>query len=288
MFYVPVALALYSAFSFAVSDFAVRLGVRHSSPYTGSVIQAIVHLVIFGLLLRWAIPPTEILNPGAWWYLASGVMDPGIGVICYFAGISRLGVARGATLIGTSPLFSSAAAMAFLGERPNAWVWLGTLGIMVGVGALAYEPGNRRRDWAGFVYLILGAFFFGMAHPLRKLGLGYIPSSVAGLAIAQVGALIALLLVLPLMPAGARFNPSAKGLGFYFLHSLGIAVAFFFLFEGLRLGTVSVVVPLVHVFPLLVILIAWLFLGGKERITRRLLAGAALIVAGAAAITGLG
>ncbi|MFQ5914014.1 MAG: DMT family transporter [Nitrospinota bacterium] len=288
MFYAPAALALYSAISFAFSEFAVRVAVRHSSPYTGSLMQAVVHLIIFGLLTLWLYPETEIWNRGAWWYMISGALDPGIGVICYFAGIARVGIARAATVVGTSPLFSAAAAMLLLGERPNVWVWLGTLAIVVGVGALAYEPSVRGKDKLGFVLVILGALFFGLAHTFRKLGLAFIPSSAAGMAVGQVGALIILPLLAPLLPAGSRFNANPKGLAYYFLDSLGIALALFFLFEGLRLGTVSVVVPLMHTFPLIVILVAWIFLREKERITGRLLTGALLIVVGAAAITGLG
>lgn len=288
MLYGPVALALYAAASFAVSDFSVRLGLRHSTPYTGSLVQAVVHLAIFGFLFLWLFPETGIFNRGSWWYLASGAADPGIGVMFYFLGISRLGVARGATVIGTSPLFSAAGAMLLLGERPNAWVWLGTLAIVVGIGVLAYEPRGSVRDKSGFLYLLFGALFLGMANPLRKMGLAFIPSSVVGMAVAQVGAILTLFLIAPLLPAGTRFNANPKGLGYYFLTSLGIGLALFFAFEALRLGAVSVVVPIVHIFPLIVILLAWIFLREKERINSRLLTGAVLIVGGVAAITSLG
>ncbi|MEE8110335.1 MAG: DMT family transporter, partial [bacterium] len=164
MFYVPAALAFYSAVTFGCSEFAARVAVRHSSPYTGSLMQAVVHLIIFGLLSFWLFPKIDILNQGAWWFIASGVLDPALGVICYFAAFARIGVARAATMIGTSPVFSAAAAMLLLGERPNVWVWLGTLAIVAGGGALAYESKVRVQQKSGFVYGILAAAFFGFAH----------------------------------------------------------------------------------------------------------------------------
>ena len=100
--------------------------------------------------------------------------------------------------------------------------------------------------------------------------------------------MLLLILVLPVMPAGSRLTLHPKGLALYFIHMLGIALALYLLMEGLRLGNVSVVIPLVHTFPLLVVLIAWIFLREKEQVTARLFLGSALIVAGAAVITGLG
>ncbi|MEE8109471.1 MAG: EamA family transporter, partial [bacterium] len=132
---------------------------------------------------------------------------------------------------------------------------------------------------SGFVYAILAAAFFGVAHTFRKAGLEFIPSSVVGMAVGNAGAFITLILLVPLLPAGSRLNTHPKGLAYYFLTSLGIALALFLLFEGLRLGSVSTVIPLVHTYPLMVILIAWIFLRKTEPITGRLLIGAALIVA---------
>jgi drug/metabolite transporter (DMT)-like permease len=288
MFYTPVALALYASTSFACSEFLARLAVRHASPYTGSLMQAVIHLIIFGALALWASSRPAIDNQGAWWFLASGALDPGLGVICYFAAFARIGVARAATVLGTSPLFSAVAAMILVGERPNAWVWVGTLAIVVGVGALAYEPKGRVQNKMGYLFATLAALCFALAHAFRKVGIEFIPSSVTGMAIGNVGAVIALILVVPLLPAGSRLTLNSKGLAYYFVHTLGIALALYLLLEGLRLGSVTVVVPLVHTFPLLVILLAWIFLREKEQITARLLLGAVLIVVGAAAITGLG
>ena len=108
------------------------------------------------------------------------------------------------------------------------------------------------------------------------------------MAISNIGAILTLALMLPVIPRGSRLNFHRKGIFWYFVHTLGIALALFLLTEGLRLGTVSIVVPLVHTFPLLVIFLAWIFLREKEKITKRLFVGAILIVLGAAAITGLG
>ena len=288
MFYTPISLALYSASAFACSEFAARVAVRYASPYTGSMMQAVLHLIIFGLLALSISPRPDIFNAGGWWFFASGAFDPALGVICYFAAFARIGVARAATVLGTSPLFSAVAAILLLGERPNMWVWIGTLGIVFGVGALAYERKGGMQSRSGYAFAVLAALFFALSHTFRKIGFAYIPSSITGMAIGNVGAVLTLILLFPLMPAGSRLNFHPKGLFLYFVHMLGIAVALYTLLEGLRLGTVSVVVPLVHTFPLLVVLIAWIFLKEKEQITARLFLGSALIVAGAATITGLG
>ncbi len=288
MFYDPVSLALYSATAFAISEFAARVAVRYSPPYTGAVMQAIVHLVIFGFLAFSISPKPEIYNSGFWWFFSSGIFDPAIAVICYFAAFSRIGVARSATVLGVSPLFSAGAAIIYLKEEPNIWIWLGTLAIVIGVVSLAYEKKGQVQKKSGYMFALAAAIGFAAAHTFRKMGLAYIPSSVTGMAISNIGAILALALMLPIMPRGSRLNFHRKGIFWYFVHTLGIALALFALTEALRLGTVSIVVPLVHTFPLLVISIAWIFLREKEKITKRLFFGAILIVLGAAAITGLG
>lgn len=50
-------------------------------------------------------------------------------------------------------------------------------------------------------------------------------------------------------------------------------------------GNVSVVVPLSRVVPLWVMLWSWLFLGQLERITKRVVLAAAMVVAGGVLIT---
>ena len=178
--------------------------------------------------------------------------------------------------------------MILLGERPNVWIWLGTVAIVVGVAVLTYEPRSEIKQKSGYVYAILGAVCLGLANPLRKLGLEFIPSTTVGLTIAQVGSILTLLLVAPMLPAGTRFSKNPRGLGFFSLSALIVALAYSMLFPAIRLGKVSVVIPFVHTSPLFVILLAWLFLRAKEKINHRLLMGALLIGFGAAAITGFG
>jgi drug/metabolite transporter (DMT)-like permease len=271
----------------AVSDLAIRPGTRYTTAFTGSVVLAIVHLLIFGPLALWFSAEIDLSGYGSLWFLASGVMDPALGPLFFFLGVARVGVARGATIIACYPFFSIIGAMILLGERPSGWLWVGTLAIVVGVGLLAYERRPKVAGKTGFAFLIFAAFFLGMAHPLRKLGLAVIPSSVVGLAIAPLGALGALLLAAPWLPTGSRFNPNPKGLTYYLLHSVGNGLALYLILEALRVGSVSVVVPLTRTYPLLLLWLAWVFLREKEPITRKLLVGAALIVTGAVVISAL-
>ena len=284
----PILLALSASLCFALADFNIRFAMRHSTAYTGSMVQAALHFFIFGALALWLAADVNWLNQGTWWFLASGAADPGVGVICFCIGISRVGVARAASIVGTAPLFSTTAAMILLGERPNVWTWLGTVAIVVGVAVLTYEPRSEIKQKSGYIYAILGAVCLGLANPLRKLGLEFIPSTTVGLTIAQVGSILTLLLVAPMLPSGTRFSKNPRGLGFFSLSALIVALAYSMLFPAIRLGKVSVVIPFVHTSPLFVILLAWLFLRAKEKINHRLLMGALLIGFGAAAITGFG
>ena len=52
------------------------------------------------------------------------------------------------------------------------------------------------------------------------------------------------------------------------------------MFEALKRGTVSVVAPIIASQPLVVVILSWALLHDIERVTRRMVAGAMLVVAG--------
>ena len=185
----PVQLALFAAVALAFSDLAIRPGARHTTAFTGSLVLAVVHFILFAPLALWRFPHMDIWNPGFWWYVASGAMDPGLGPLCYFIGVSRVGIARGSSIIATYPLFSTAGAVLLVGEHPNPWVWTGTVAIVVGVASLASERSTRTVDRSGFVFLLPRRFVSGTGAPVPENRVNYIPSAVVGLPLRRRDAL---------------------------------------------------------------------------------------------------
>ena len=77
------------------------------------------------------------------WFGLLGIISHGMGRLFQFAGIGRIGAAKSATLLATTPLFATILAVTFLKERPTPLVILGGLAIVAGV-ILIVNEGRRR------------------------------------------------------------------------------------------------------------------------------------------------
>jgi DME family drug/metabolite transporter len=144
--------------------------------------------------------------------------------------------------------------------------------------------GFRTRD---LLYPFISATCFGVVAILRKLGLG-LAGPLFDSAINITAALIASsAFVLASGKLGAiRYDRSSflyfAGGGAF--ENLGV----FLLLFALGLGEVSVVVPLAGTSPLFVLLLAYWFPVGIDRLSWRLIVGAGLIVLGVFLLTGWG
>ena len=101
-----------------------------------------------------------------------------------YIGMERIGVARAASIVNTSPIFSSILAVLLLGEL---WVFqniVGTCLVILGVVILSSSK-SADRDWRkkDLVYPILAAIVFGISTNLRKTGLTVIPQPLLAAAV---------------------------------------------------------------------------------------------------------
>src|SRR5688572_32177006 len=96
-----------SALLFSITHIFVRRGLVHSNALTGSVISLGTSAVIFWLLLVVFVPLAALRNPGIGYFIAGGVFAPAIGQTLGYLGMERIGVARAASIVNTSPIFSS-------------------------------------------------------------------------------------------------------------------------------------------------------------------------------------
>jgi drug/metabolite transporter (DMT)-like permease len=170
-------------------------------------------------------------------------------------------------------------ALVVLGEPVQAALVVGAVLIVAGGIELARErgrPENVRR--LGLVYALAGATLFAIRDNLvRHLAVGRttVPPAVAAAAALTGGAILVALWArrgvsrrwLPFVPAGLLFGASYVAL-----------------FEAYYRGRVTVVAPLVAVESLVGVVLSLVFLRDSERVGKRLIVGAALIVAGGALI----
>ena len=131
-------------------------------------------------------------------FALAGAIGPFLARILLFESVHRLGAALTGTLGGIYPLFASFIAIIFLGEKITLLIFLGTFSIILGVGIISrMERGSQRKFRKLYICIpILSALFFGLADPIRKLGLNLLDSPILGAAIGTTTALVCLTLLL--------------------------------------------------------------------------------------------
>ena len=219
----------------------------------------------------------------AWPFLLAGLMQPGVGQLFVTLSVREAGASRASVVLGSAPLASVTMALILLGE-PARWPLIVGAVLIVGGGVeLARERGRpahvRRR---GYVFAFLATILFsGRDNITRWLsGSTTVPPATAAAA-ALAGGMILLLVVLgPRVRGRLALRPMLPflGVGVFF------GLSYVSLFEAYYRGRVTVVSPLIATESLWGVALSLVLMRHTELVGRRVLIGAALIVAGGALI----
>jgi drug/metabolite transporter (DMT)-like permease len=272
-----VLLALVSAALFGAMTVAVRLGLlRMPDVRLGAAATA---LVAFGVALA-ATPfgsgKTNVRDLAL--FALAGLLAPGASQLLFTLAVRDAGAARASVIVGAAPLVTVALGLLVLDEPFELALLAGAALIVAGGTALAWErlrPESFRA--VGMVWAIGCTVLFASRDTFVRWFSGETPvASTAGAAAALFGGSLVLGLLalrspwrraLPFVPAGLCFG-----------------LSYVFLFEAYYRGRVTVVSPLVATESLWGVGLSALLLGRSELVGRRLVLGAALIVAGGALI----
>ncbi len=130
-----VALALISAIGIGASSVFARIGLQYMRPTTGTFISLLVGILIT-LTISLAFHTDAILALSGiafGWFLLTGVLNFVFGRLLNFTSVSRIGVAKSATIVGSAPLFTAILAITVGGETMNLYILMGTLVIIGGI-----------------------------------------------------------------------------------------------------------------------------------------------------------
>lgn len=269
-----VLLALVSAALFGVMTVALRFGLRREPDADAATLATV--LVAFAVALVAAILEAGARGPDlgeTWPYLLAGLLAPGGSQICFTLAIRDAGPSRTSVAVGAAPLVSVAIALAVLDEPVRAPLLVGAALIVAGGIALAWErvrPEHFRR--VGLAFATVAAVLFATRDNVVR-GLDPSRPLAAAAATLLTGTVVAALWA-------RRFPP----IGPFLVAGVCFGLSYVSLFEAFHHGRVSVVSPLVATESLWGVGLSVLLLRRSERVGRRLLLGAALIVAGGALI----
>jgi drug/metabolite transporter (DMT)-like permease len=268
-----VALALTSAALFGAMTVLIRIGMTglpDAAAATFATTLPAFAVVIVAALVRH--------DPhGAWPFLLTGLLAPGVSQIFFTLAIREIGASRASVTVGSAPLVAVFIALVFLGEPLRLALLLGAAAIVAGGVLLAAErdrPGHLRAR--GLAFAAFCATMFAIRDNLARALHADATPETAGAAILLAGVLCSGLWArrLPNRVELRRLAPAGVLFG----------ISYVCLFEAYWRGRVTVVSPLVATESLWGVALSALLVRHTEGMGRRIFVGAVLVVAGGAVI----
>lgn len=265
---------------------ALRIALR-SNPDAGLGAVVTVGVAALVALVAAALEPASrsVAPRDLAFFALAGLIAPGASQLFYTLATRDAGASRTSVVVGSAPLAAVAMAIVFLDEPIELGLVAGALLVVLGGLTLVGErirPADFRAR--GLAFAVATALLFSTRDNLVRWYSGDSrASSAAGAATALVAGTLAIGAFALL---SARRRPRMRPLraGVFVPAGLLFGLSYVSLFEAYFRGRVSIVSPLVATESLWGVLLAALVLRRSELVGPRLVAGAALIVAGGALI----
>jgi len=271
-----ILLAGCSAGLFGAMTVALRFALAHGAGAEAGAFLTIVPA--FGVALAFALVRSGWDLDGVWPFLLAGVLGPGCSQILFTLGIRDAGPSRASATVGTAPLFSVAIALVLLDEPLIAGAVVGALLIVAGGAVLMSERVRPERfKPIGLVFALAATMAFASRDNLVRwlsVDTDVDPALAATATMMAGGATILGFLLVSRRPLGLRSIRAYVPAGILF------GLSYVCLFEAYYRGRVTVVSPIVATESLWGVTLSAVFLRRHELVGPRLVAGAALVVAG--------
>ncbi|HQS16208.1 DMT family transporter [Reyranella sp.] len=258
-------LALGAAFCFALALILTQFGLR-TMPSWRSPLYSIGGALVVAWLAAIVFVDWRSFNLDAALIFAGvGCIFPVVVSILAVRSNERLGPAVAGAVGNVTPIFAVLGAVLFLGEHLGLLQLAGLAMVVGGVALLALRGGTGGRHWSVWVLglPLAAALVRGAIQPAIKTGLALWPEPLAAAAIGY--ALSSVVIVSLVGRRALRAGPAIRSGVLWFL-AVGFAngTATFLLYAALGLGSITVVAPLVALFPLMGVVMSWIFLRGER------------------------
>jgi drug/metabolite transporter (DMT)-like permease len=277
---VAVGLGVVSAVLFGAMSVGLRMGLSRYSDVEVATVATVSGALAVALVFAAAEAPSRGVHAGgAWPFLLAGLMQPGVGQLLVTLAVREAGASRASVVLGSAPLASVTIALIFLGE-PARWPLLvGAVLIVAGGVELARDrsrPAHVRRR--GYAFAFAATILFSARDNVTRwlAGSTSVPPGVAAAAALAGGLALILVVIGPRIRGRLAVRPMLPFLGVGVL----FGASYVSLFEAYYRGRVTVVSPIVATESLWGVALSLLLIRHTELVGRRVLAGAALIVAG--------
>ena len=285
-----VAAAFASAFFAGITSILAKCGIKHADSDVATAIRTCVVLVFAWLMAAVAGSIGQVGQIGgrSWLFLVLSGLATGGSWICYFKALSVGDVNKVVPVDKMSTVLAALLAIVLFGETSNLAVKLvGTAVITLGTFLMIEKkqgsaPADKPQDRTWLVYAVLSAVFAALTSVLAKVGIDGVESNLGTAVRTCVVLVMAWVIVAGKGKLSQAAHVGGRELGFLTASGLATGASWLLYYYAIAEGQVSVVVQIDK----LSILVSVLFarLAFKERLSRRGIAGLALIVLGTAAL----
>jgi len=281
----PSLLALGAAFCFALALILTQYGLRTMPSWRSPLYSIGGSAVVAWILAAIFVDPSGFEWRAAAIFAAVGCIFPVVVSILAVRSNERLGPAVAGAVGNVTPVFAVLGAVLFLGERLGVGQAVGLAMVVGGVALLALRGGASGtrmggRSWSVWVLglPLAAALVRGLIQPAIKTGLALWHEPLAA---AAIGYTLSTVVILALVGRRALREGPADRRGLWWFLGVGMCngTATFLLYAALGLGSITVVAPLVAIFPLIAVVLSY-FLLRDEKLHAIGLLGIVVSVAG--------
>jgi len=284
MHFIAQAVAVACSMSYAASNIAARLGMKHSNPVTMTLVSFTTQTVVLGayVLLSGNTPPLSY-SP-AILFIGIGFIMPIIRILSY-TGVSTMGASRSVALRSSHPLFGSLFAIFVLTEEPTPLVLTGTILVVVGTFLISWQSDESptAKGWWYALFPLTAGAITGLIQPVVRYGLNSANYPIFFTALVGATSLSLSLTILPLVKRYQRPVWSAQGVKGLIIASLFENLGFVLFVTSFGLAPVATVSPIIASSPMWVVLAGVLIF--RKRMSWQTIIGTVSTVGGTIAIT---
>lgn len=283
-------LALSSSFLASVTMILMKKAIERTNPTSAMLVVTLVGSIIYLLISLFTVPFSYLKSDALIYFLIAGLFSPALVRWLYFISLDRIGPSVSSSILATGPAFTAVIAVVLLNEKITLQISLGILTIIGGIVIFERDMHNQTgfgsRNRKDLIFPLLSALFFSFAVVTRKLGLNILDSPIFGVTVGFVTSMVVYSFVC-LGSKKIRSSISIKRQDFPIFLAAGsfLTAAWLTLFYALSHGDAVVVTPLANLHPLFVLVLSYFFLGKVEKITKGILVGVCVVVAGVLLIT---
>ncbi len=279
------AIALSAAISYALFTLSAWFGLQYANALVATMVSLASRTFTLWAAVYLTSGVPDVAAAALITFLVLGLLQTATSLLT-FLGLQKIGTARSQPLRNSYPLWSALIAIVFLDESAGWLVLAGTVSIVVGIVMISWKPDVVRLNyrWWHVGYSLGAGLLAGIAYPLRRYGLTITNEPVF---FAALIAVVSLVCSTPYLHIAHKNDQPAwhpKGIMHFAVSGFFEGMGALLSLVALGSGRVVIVAPIVATTPLWNLLIAAIFLRGKEEVTLRALCGTLAVVAGAIGI----